>query len=346
MPSPRADELCAAPIGRAKEWLGTVRKSVLAISSSHAIRSGGARRGSVGNAPPGWRLFRDEPWPGMTLLVDTRAGGYDESLGFTGDSKHVPTPVAGSPGTAVAWASPSGADEDSHDEDPRSAIGCGAAHRSSRACRHGGRGSLPRSRRRHRDPRGPSFGRLAGTIWARRTRSSRTPCGGASPSLMRAETGSLRRQPGRTCVMLAPSFGTSSPRPSRSSTKRLVARRRSRGLSDRCPSREGTYEPSGTAARTGANGRAGRRTLRPRGMGGRRAAERRMGAGECWAGGALTLSVMELGWDEATRESWTERTRDLLERFGPFRLAWMETIVRLADWRASAKEREGSDGDI
>ena len=56
---------------------------------------------------------------------------------------------------------------------------------------------------------------------------------------------------------------------------------------------------------------------------------------------------MELGWDETTGESWTERTRDLLTRFGPFRLAWMETLVRLADWRASAKEEwEGRYGDV
>ena len=67
-----------------------------------------------------------------------------------------------------------------------------------------------------------------------------------------------------------------------------------------------------------------------------------LGGGETWDGGRLTLSVMELGWDEVTRESWTERTRDLLVRFGPFRLAWMETLVRLADWRASAKEQEAA----
>ena len=71
-----------------------------------------------------------------------------------------------------------------------------------------------------------------------------------------------------------------------------------------------------------------------------------LGGGEQWAGGQLTLSVMELGWDETTRESWTERTRDLLARFGPFRLAWMETLVRLADWAASAKEQGGLYGDL
>ena len=71
-----------------------------------------------------------------------------------------------------------------------------------------------------------------------------------------------------------------------------------------------------------------------------------LGGGEQWEGGGLTLSVMELGWDEETRESWTERTRDLLARFGPFRLAWMETLVRIADWRASNKERKGRYGDV
>ena len=67
--------------------------------------------------------------------------------------------------------------------------------------------------------------------------------------------------------------------------------------------------------------------------------------GERWAGGELLLSIMELGWDDVSRESWTERTRELLARLGPFRLAWLETLLRLADWRASAKEREGGRKD-
>ena len=66
-----------------------------------------------------------------------------------------------------------------------------------------------------------------------------------------------------------------------------------------------------------------------------------LGGNEVWKGGGLTLSVMELGWDEATKESWTERTRELLARFGPFELAWLETLLRVADWRASSKEASG-----
>ena len=63
-----------------------------------------------------------------------------------------------------------------------------------------------------------------------------------------------------------------------------------------------------------------------------------MGNGEVWEGGPLVLSVMELGEDEVTGASWTERTRALLDRHGPFRLAWTEALLTIADWRASARE--------
>ena len=38
--------------------------------------------------------------------------------------------------------------------------------------------------------------------------------------------------------------------------------------------------------------------------------------------------------------SWTARTHGLLTQYGPFQLAWFETLVRLSDWRASATEAE------
>ena len=53
----------------------------------------------------------------------------------------------------------------------------------------------------------------------------------------------------------------------------------------------------------------------------------------------IKLALMELGEGEQG-PSWTTRTLGLLERFGPFQLAWLETLVRLADWRASAEEQE------
>jgi CRISPR-associated endonuclease/helicase Cas3 len=59
----------------------------------------------------------------------------------------------------------------------------------------------------------------------------------------------------------------------------------------------------------------------------------------------LVLSVMDLGRDDETGASWTERTRALLDRYGPFRLAWLETLVRLADWRASEAEQKGATDD-
>lgn len=33
--------------------------------------------------------------------------------------------------------------------------------------------------------------------------------------------------------------------------------------------------------------------------------------------------------------SWTGTVRGLLDKYGPFTLAYLETVVRIADWRAS-----------
>jgi CRISPR-associated endonuclease/helicase Cas3 len=55
----------------------------------------------------------------------------------------------------------------------------------------------------------------------------------------------------------------------------------------------------------------------------------------------LKLDVMEIGGG-STGRSWTTRTRMLLESYGPFRLAFLEALVRFADWRASEQEQAGS----
>lgn len=56
----------------------------------------------------------------------------------------------------------------------------------------------------------------------------------------------------------------------------------------------------------------------------------------------LSLRLMELGMSEMG-PSWLERMLALRDRHGPFRLAYLEALLRVADWRASAKEREGDE---
>ena len=53
----------------------------------------------------------------------------------------------------------------------------------------------------------------------------------------------------------------------------------------------------------------------------------------------LRLDLMQLG-QGPQGPSWTARSAALLEQYGPFRLAWLETLVRLADWRASRAEQK------
>ena len=53
----------------------------------------------------------------------------------------------------------------------------------------------------------------------------------------------------------------------------------------------------------------------------------------------LQLDLMQLG-EGAQGPSWTTRTQGLLKEHGPFRLAWLESLVRIADWRATRAEQE------
>lgn len=54
----------------------------------------------------------------------------------------------------------------------------------------------------------------------------------------------------------------------------------------------------------------------------------------------LDLGYMELGADAKRGPSWLARTTALRERLGPFRLAYLETLLRVADITASAAENQ------
>lgn len=56
----------------------------------------------------------------------------------------------------------------------------------------------------------------------------------------------------------------------------------------------------------------------------------------------IDLDLMEMGEDEHGRPSWSARTQALLAEYGPFRLAYLEALIRIADWRASGDEQKGT----
>jgi CRISPR-associated endonuclease/helicase Cas3 len=63
-----------------------------------------------------------------------------------------------------------------------------------------------------------------------------------------------------------------------------------------------------------------------------------MGNGEVSEAFCVNLSLMQLGESEAGEPSWLARVLRLRDEYGPFRLAYLETLVRLADWRGSNEE--------
>lgn len=56
----------------------------------------------------------------------------------------------------------------------------------------------------------------------------------------------------------------------------------------------------------------------------------------------LSLAAAAMGVGSRYGASWTDRTSRLFERYGPFSLAFLETVLRVADWRASALSPEES----
>ena len=59
-----------------------------------------------------------------------------------------------------------------------------------------------------------------------------------------------------------------------------------------------------------------------------------LGDGQTWSEDLLDLSLMRLGGER----SWTANALKLLAAIGPFKLAYLEALLRAADVRASQKE--------
>lgn len=59
----------------------------------------------------------------------------------------------------------------------------------------------------------------------------------------------------------------------------------------------------------------------------------------------LKLTYMELGEDPVTGPSWLARMLKLRDNLGPFQLAFLETLLRIADWRASSNQEDFGIGE-
>ena len=347
-PRPRREELCAVSIGAAGEWLSKLRKAQqgkpLVFQRDPQWRRG--EDGRAAAAPPGWTPFRDRPWPGLVLLADPKAGGYLGASGFTGDPKHAPEPLSGSLAPSAAGAAadradaPTPRDAEGHDEDPLSGnalvpLADHLRHVAAEAeslcaaldVEPAARATIVRAARWH--DLGKAHEVFQDTM--RRGLDGRA----AAPGVPLAKTVKRTRH-GRAWF-----------RHELASALAFLAHERWSRDADL-----GAWLIAAHHGKVRMNLRALPREAAPKeGRAGARFARGvwegdelppfDLEGGERWEGGGLLLSIMELGWDEVSRESWTERTRELLARLGPFRLAWLETLLRVADWRASAKERKG-----
>ena len=85
-PGPTRDELCAVPIGQARDWLENVRKT----EGRRVFRIDPQARANVKGKIPAWSEFREVPWPGLVLLVQANTGGYAPETGF---DKTIKVPV-------------------------------------------------------------------------------------------------------------------------------------------------------------------------------------------------------------------------------------------------------------
>ena len=349
-PHPRRQELCAVSIGSARTWLSKLptrgKGRVLVFQRDPQWQR---RDGQTGTTPAGWTPLRDTPWPGLTLLADLGAGGYRNAIGFTGDPKHVPEPVSDSAASTGQPATPNGSsalppgETEGHDEDRLSVIDATVplvdhlrhvAAEAATLCsaldvHSSDRTAILRAARWH------DLGK-AHDVFQDTMRRGLGDHDVADGVLLAKTVKNVRHGRAYFRHELASALAfLAHERWSRDAdlVAYLIAAHHGKvRMNLRALPRESAPKDGDRAGARFARGVWEGDELPPFDL----------GSGEHWHGGSLLLSIMELGWDEVTQESWTERTRERLAQLGPFRLAWLETLLRIADWRASAKERHGS----
>ncbi len=314
-PAPERDELCAVPVGKARSFLKKQR---------------------------GWRWdFVDREWiavrgdagifPGIVILLPEEAGGYAPELGWTGKAKK---------GAALALSLTA-----SHGQDADAADTATFSKHFVPLRRH------CEDTSRHAAALEEMLAHLAGIPWAEVRRAARWhDVGKAHPAfqeMLLAHLDELAQQ-ARQAELWAksdcdyfrnPGCGTNQRRFFRHELASAIAMLEN-GASDLAAYLVASHH--------------GKVRLSIRSQAGETADEgvaryaRGVWEGDelpaCELGGEvmpatrLRLGYMEMGLHPDTGRSWLERALALRDTFGPFRLAFLESLVRIADWRATIEE--------
>ena len=325
---PTRDELCAVSIGQARDWLKKVKQREGQRVFSINPQANRKRK----RKDPDWTAFREEPWPGLVLLIPASAGGYSQETGFDQAIKAAVEPVESA-------KLPAQAADESNDADPDS--------------EQGGFVGLTD----HLDHVALEAGRLCDGLGV---------CGDRKDAIVQAaywhDLGKAHPEFQARMVANNPETdprpeGLLAKAPKYDRTKgRAYFRHELASALAFLAQADWVREADLVAYLIAAHHGKVRLNLRPLPKESPAKEERRfargvwegdvvppvdLGGGETWTGEPLALSVMELG-DQGdhpeTGPSWTERTRRLLTQYSPFRLAWLEALMRVADWRASGKE--------
>ncbi len=328
IPPPHALELCPVPIGQAQAFVKRLRGEVSARRYDHLEDAW------VAVGPNDLR-------PGHILLYSTEAGGYDVDLGWTGDPRTAPVPVVHPPATAGRGTSASdGTATDLESQAPPQTI----AEHTDRVC-HRLDLILSELERAFPSPQAVQALRLAARYH---------DAGKAHPAFQETMRRCGAADRPETLWAKAPNSGVRHRRKHlRHEWASLLLFAAAHGWRHDAATDLAAYLVLSHHGKV----RLAVRSFPDEIQGGRRrvlgiqevaATDRAddvtealppvidLGSGVTVPGGRLQMGLVEMGCDAAGRPSWLERSlglRDSLD-WGPFRLAYLEALLRAADARA------------
>ncbi len=337
--APSRDELCAVPISGTKKFLGQLHKGK------------SKKNGSVGEA---WRWNPlDRAWerinehdvcPGMVLLLHTDAGGYDVALGWTGDVKNKVTAVI--PETKDGCLEPESYAGDDLGKKPLLLV----EHLKEVV-----RATATLKKNFNDTPKGiPWEAIITAAHWH--------DVGKAHPAFQNAmrEFDAVAALDPEKCLLWGKSGGSGilKYRIVETNNEERSAPSNRPGFRHELASALAWLEQSNGATDTdlvafliAAHHGKVRGSIRSmpnekqppdpktkfaRGLwDGDKIPSVDLGNGVVTPELKVDLSLMELGEDEHGRLSWLARVLKLRDHYGPFRLAYLETLLRIADWHGS-----------